>query len=98
MKLFARGNHMHNLQPLTEWADTYKKKEWMKIKEESNSIVFVKIGIFYEAFHEDADILNEVFDAPYMKGPVAHNGFPVSVLDSYISGLRKAGYNNIRLI
>ena len=100
MKKFKmlRGNHLHNLQDITEWADTFRKVKWMDIKEQSDTIVFVKIGRFYEAFHEDADILNEVFDTPYMKGIVAHTGFPVCVLDKYITGLREAGYNNIRLI
>lgn len=39
-------------------------------------VLFFKMGKFYELFHMDADIGVRELDLIYMKGDVAHAGFP----------------------
>ena len=70
--------------------------KWRTIKDESPAtIVLVRIGKFYEAFDEDADVLHDVFQAPLMG---RNTGFPASRLDHFLSGLREAGHRSVRLI
>jgi len=90
---------VNHTQSLSEWANTTTKRKWCDIKEQSpDTIILVHVGKFYEVFHQDADALVNVTDAPYMKGVVAHTGFPSSALNKYIGVLREAGYLNIRII
>lgn len=93
------GNHMHNYS--TDYSDweTPIKEKWVSIKSDNSStIVLIHIGKFYEAYHQDADILHKIFGAPYTYGYVAHNGFPVSKFDKYRIKLKEHGYNSIRII
>ena len=58
-------------------------------------IIFTKVGGFYEFFHEDADIIHTVIDAPYMFGHVAWTGIPKSALESVQNKLKEAGWKDI---
>tara|TARA_B100000925_G_scaffold282785_1_gene255974 strand:- start:5860 stop:6357 length:498 start_codon:yes stop_codon:yes gene_type:complete len=97
------GNHMHNsdmdYNDWDTWASSPVKRRWWNIKQENPStIIFVHVGKFYEVYHHDADILHKIFGAPYTYGYVAHNGFPVSKLDTYLNKLAEHGFNSIRII
>ena len=93
------GNHMHNYSmDYSDW-ETPIKEKWLSIKSDNSStIVLIHIGKFYEAYHQDADILHKILGAPYTYGYVAHNGFPVSKFDKYRIKLKEHGYNSIRII
>ena len=93
------GNHMHNYSmDYSDWKTSIKEK-WLSIKKDKPStIVLFHLGKFYEAYHQDADILHKIFGAPYTFGYVAHNGFPVSKFDKYRITLGEHGYNSIRII
>ena len=41
-----------------------------------DTILFFKTGKFYEIFHVDADVVVRALEIQYMKGEVAHAGFP----------------------
>jgi DNA mismatch repair ATPase MutS len=101
---YTLGNHLHDkVEPRSIhspiWANTEKKKEWCRIKQEStDTVILVKVGPFYEVFHQDADVLTEISPMPYMKGIVAHTGFPAKVLSEYIDLLNENGHKNVRII
>ena len=69
-----------------------KREQWVNLKKESQDVILVHIGRFYEVFHHDADIVCDLSDAIYMKGVNAHTGFPESVLHKYIDLLEAAGH------
>jgi DNA mismatch repair protein MSH6 len=41
-----------------------------------DTVLFFKVGKFYELFHMDADVGFSELDLIYMKGSKAHSGFP----------------------
>lgn len=98
----ARGEHVHNnpdTMDMNNWADTKKKKKWVEVKRNHpDHIVFMHIGGFFEFFHQDADVVNHVCDAVYMKGEVAHTGIPETVFQSIEEKLKGAGYDKISII
>lgn len=106
---YVFGRHYHNMvknyldQP--HWCDfsssrgvrsllqafwTYQKK-----KHGRNTIILVRNGQFYEAFHTDADILHVHLAAPYCHGKCAWNGFPLNQFEAYKSALEQYGFNVI---
>ena len=73
------------------------QEKWRAVKATNpKAIVLVRIGKFYEVFDEDADILQDVFQAPIMEG--RHSGFPASCLGKFLEGLHEAGHRSVRLI
>ena len=51
-----------------------------------DTVLFFKVGKFYEMFHMDADIGMKDIDLIYMKGAKAHSGFPErSYVNTWIS-------------
>jgi len=95
---FTRGNHVHNNNVII-FPDRIKKEKqilWKTNKSiNSENIIFVKQGGFYECFHKDADILNEFLGNLYLYGPIANTGFPMKVLDKYVSHLQQLDYKVI---
>ena len=63
----------------------------------SYHVLYVETGKFYEMFHMDADIGVEVLGFTYMKGHVAHAGFPEIGYASYADRLVRAGYKVARV-
>ena len=58
-------------------AQTPAMEQWWKIKSQNmDTVLFFKVGKFYEMFHMDADIGMKDIDLIYMKGAKAHSGFP----------------------
>ena len=62
-----------------------------------NSLSVLFTGKFYELYHMDADIGVNVLDFTYMKGHVAHAGFPEVSYGSMAERLVKAGYKVARV-
>jgi DNA mismatch repair protein MSH6 len=54
-------------------------------------------GKFYELYHMDADIGVQVCNLIYMKGHIAHSGFPEISYGSYADKLVRAGYKVARV-
>jgi DNA mismatch repair protein MSH6 len=51
--------------------------QWWQFKSENmDTVLFFKVGKFYELFHMDADIGFSELELIYMKGTKAHSGFP----------------------
>ncbi len=51
--------------------------QWWQVKSMNmDTILFFKVGKFYELFHMDADVGFSELDLIYMKGSKAHSGFP----------------------
>jgi len=98
-----KGEHMHNHLDTpgdySGWVDTEEKRKWAEEKTNNpDRIIFTRVGKFYEFFHEDADVLHSVIDAPYMYGQVAHTGIPMSALESVRNKLKNAGYEQIAVL
>jgi DNA mismatch repair ATPase MutS len=51
-----------------------------------------QVGKFYETYHMDADVLVKELELVYMKGDVAHAGFPEIAYGKMSSALVDKGY------
>jgi len=79
-----------NLSPAVE--------QWWKIKAQYfDTVLLFKTGKFYEMFHMDADIGVQLLDFIYMKGKVAHSGFPEVSYGVFSNRLVEAGYKVARV-
>lgn len=98
-----KGQHLHNHN---NWFELYmnlnsvekvmqkKLKKWHAKKQQfPGTIVFMKVGDFFEVFNEDADIFHKEFGFLYMKGGIAWTGFPRKRLIHYVKQLEDKGYN-----
>ena len=73
-------------------------KQWWQLKAQYfDAVLLFKTGKFYELFHMDADIGVQVLDFCYMKGAVAHAGFPEVSYGIMASKLVRAGYKVARV-
>ena len=80
---------------LTPWMIQYQA-----IKDQyQDSILFFRMGDFYETFFEDAEITARVLsitltarDKTREEGPIPLAGFPHHALDSYLYRMIRAGY------
>lgn len=97
-----------NYDPHTLWVDfaeidrhqkvSQANRQWWEIKAQyADAVLFFKTGKFYEMFHMDADIGVNVLDFTYMKGHVAHAGFPEVSYGVMAERLVKAGYKVARV-
>ena len=74
------------------------QKQWWDIKSQhADSVLLFKTGKFYEMFHDDADVAVQVLGFVYMKGTLAHAGFPEAAYDKMLSKLVDAGYKVARV-
>ncbi|RWS13405.1 DNA mismatch repair protein Msh6-like protein, partial [Dinothrombium tinctorium] len=73
-------------------------KQWWEMKSKHfDTILFFKMGKFYEMFHMDAVIgINELQLLP-MKGDNAHAGFPEASYSRYSDRLLRSGYKVARI-
>lgn len=66
--------------------------QWWQFKSENmDTVLFFKVGKFYELFHMDADIGFSELDLIYMKGSKAHSGFPEVSYGKFASTLVSKG-------
>lgn len=80
-------------------ADTPLRRQYLEIKKQyPDTIVFFRLGDFYETFDGDASIVSRVCDVVLTSRPVAKDqripmaGVPYHSAESYISRLVQAGY------
>lgn len=52
----------------------------------------MQVGKFYETYHMDADVLVKELDLVYMRGAIAHAGFPEIAYGRFSDALVKKGY------
>lgn len=73
-------------------------KQWWAVKQNTNDcVLLMKVGKFYETYHRDADIMVKELDLVYMKGEMAHAGFPEAAYSKFSNMLVNAGYRVARM-
>ena len=73
-------------------------QQWWDLKSQYNDTVLLfKTGKFYELFHMDADIGVDHLDLSYMKGHLAHAGFPEISYGTMADQLCRAGFKVARV-
>jgi DNA mismatch repair protein MSH6 len=77
---------------------TPASQQWWDIKAQyADTFLLFKTGKFYEIFHMDADVAVQHLNFAYMKGQVAHAGFPEIGYGGFCERLVKAGYKVARV-
>ncbi|GIX68461.1 hypothetical protein CDAR_500391 [Caerostris darwini] len=73
-------------------------KQWWDLKTENfDTVLFFKVGKFYELYHMDAAIGVKELGLIYMKGDFAHSGFPEIAFGRYSECLIEKGYKVARV-
>lgn len=73
-------------------------RQWWEMKAEHfDTILFFKVGKFYELYHMDAVIGVEQLGLVFMKGDFAHSGFPEIAYGRYSEALIQKGYKVARV-
>uniref|UniRef100_A0AC35TLD1 DNA mismatch repair protein n=1 Tax=Rhabditophanes sp. KR3021 TaxID=114890 RepID=A0AC35TLD1_9BILA len=73
-------------------------KQWWDFKRTHfDTILFHKVGRFYELYHMDAEIGHDLMGLNYMKGDYAHVGFPEKSYGLYAEQLLKFGHSVARI-
>jgi DNA mismatch repair protein MSH6 len=73
-------------------------QQWWDLKARyADTVLLFKTGKFYEMFHADADVGVQVCGLLYMKGHVAHAGFPEISYGPMADQLVRAGYKVARV-
>ncbi|XP_045216870.2 DNA mismatch repair protein Msh6-like isoform X2 [Mercenaria mercenaria] len=73
-------------------------RQWWEIKSHHfDTVLFFKMGKFYELFHMDATIAVNELGLIYMKGDYAHSGFPEIAYGRYADTLVQRGYKVARI-
>lgn len=85
---FSRGKIQY-LQGMRQW--------WVLKSQHFNTILFFKVGKFYELYHMDADVGVKELGFTYMRGEFAHSGFPEQSFDRMSTSLVERGYNVARV-
>lgn len=72
--------------------------QWWSVKARNmDTILFFKVGKFYELFHMDADVGFHELGLIYMKGEKAHSGFPETAYAKMSAQLVERGYRVARV-
>uniref|UniRef100_A0A1I7RY21 DNA mismatch repair protein n=1 Tax=Bursaphelenchus xylophilus TaxID=6326 RepID=A0A1I7RY21_BURXY len=73
-------------------------RQWWRLKAANfDTVLFFKVGKFYELYHMDAVIAVEKLGISYMRGKFAHSGFPEIGYAKFAEGLIAKGYNVARV-
>ena len=73
-------------------------RQWWVIKSQNyDSVLFFKVGKFYELYHWDAAIGVKELNFSFMKGNFAHSGFPEQAYDKMVKQLIQKGYKVARV-
>lgn len=87
--LFVPNEYLETLTPaMRQW--------WILKSENFDSILFFKVGKFYELYHMDADIGVRELGFTYMKGDFAHSGFPEQSFNRMANSLINRGFKVAR--
>lgn len=72
-------------------------RQWWQLKSEHfDSVLFFKVGKFYELYHMDADVGVRELGFTYMRGDFAHSGFPEQSFNRMANSLINRGYKVAR--
>ncbi|KAG9414908.1 DNA mismatch repair protein msh6 [Aphanomyces cochlioides] len=78
--------------------ETPAMQQWWDVKQNNmDTVLFFKVGKFYELFHMDADVGFKELNLNYMKGEKAHNGFPEIAYAKFSAQLVSRGYRVARV-
>ncbi|ETW01726.1 hypothetical protein H310_06332 [Aphanomyces invadans] len=78
--------------------ETPAMQQWWQVKQTNmDTVLFFKVGKFYELFHMDADVGFKELDLNYMKGEKAHSGFPEIAYAKFSATLVSRGYRVARV-
>ncbi|XP_070208763.1 DNA mismatch repair protein Msh6-like isoform X2 [Littorina saxatilis] len=73
-------------------------RQWWELKRKHfDTVLFFKMGKFYELFHMDSTTGVEELGLIYMKGEHAHSGFPEIAYSRYADALMQKGYKVARI-
>ncbi|GKY92700.1 hypothetical protein MPSEU_000240200 [Mayamaea pseudoterrestris] len=73
-------------------------QQWWDLKAQYfDAVLLFKTGKFYELFHMDADVGVQICGHSYMKGHVAHSGFPEAAYGKFADMMVRAGYKVCRV-
>jgi len=73
-------------------------QQWWKLKmNHFDTVLFFKVGKFYEMYHGDAVIGLESLGLKMMRGKYAHTGFPEMAFGSFADKLIRKGYKVARI-
>jgi DNA mismatch repair protein MSH6 len=73
-------------------------RQWWEIKASNfDTVLFFKVGKFYELYHMDAVIGVQELGLIYMKGGTAHSGFPEKCFGRFADMLVEKGYKVARV-
>lgn len=68
-------------------------RQWWVLKSENfDSVLFFKVGKFYELYHMDADVGVNELGFTYMRGEFAHSGFPEQSFNRMAQSLIERGF------
>eukprot|EP00516_Mucochytrium_quahogii_P001051 CAMPEP_0203752334 /NCGR_PEP_ID=MMETSP0098-20131031/6265_1 /ASSEMBLY_ACC=CAM_ASM_000208 /TAXON_ID=96639 /ORGANISM=" , Strain NY0313808BC1" /LENGTH=1243 /DNA_ID=CAMNT_0050642437 /DNA_START=330 /DNA_END=4058 /DNA_ORIENTATION=+ len=71
---------------------------WWEFKSQVfDTVLFFKVGKFYELYHMDADVAVKHTSMMYMKGDIAHSGFPEKAYGKFSEQLVQLGYRVSRV-
>ncbi|VDK33141.1 unnamed protein product [Dibothriocephalus latus] len=77
-------------------AQTPGLRQWWQLKSRNaDTIIFFKVGKFYELYHQDAVTAAEELRLSYMKGKFAHTGFPESAFEKMANQLLHKGLSDV---
>ncbi|KAL9963214.1 hypothetical protein ACROYT_G032392 [Oculina patagonica] len=83
---------------LTSKEVTPAMKQWWQLKSDNfDTILFFKVGKFYELYNMDATVGVKELGLIYMKGTFAHAGFPEIAFGRYSDTLIQKGYKVARV-
>ncbi|ETV71121.1 hypothetical protein H257_13519 [Aphanomyces astaci] len=78
--------------------ETPAMQQWWQVKQTNmDTVLFFKVGKFYELFHMDADVGFNELELNYMKGDKAHSGFPEIAYAKFSATLVSRGYRVARV-
>lgn len=88
--LYVPQDFLNKLTPaMRQW--------WILKSKHFDSVLFFKVGKFYELYHMDAVVGANHLGFSYMKGEFAHSGFPESAYGRMASALIEQGFKVARV-
>lgn len=87
--LYVPADYLEKLTPAM-------RQYWQLKSENFDSVIFFKVGKFYELYHMDADVGVRELGFTYMKGDFAHSGFPEQSFNRMANSLVSRGFKVAR--
>lgn len=87
--LYVPADYLDKLTPAM-------RQYWQLKSENFDSVIFFKVGKFYELYHMDADVGVRELGFTYMKGDFAHSGFPEQSFNRMANSLVSRGFKVAR--